>query len=144
MPDWVAAGYREYARRMPRECDLRLAEISPHRRTRGSDAARARTVEGERILSAVPGSARLVALDRGGRQWSTEQLALELEGWLSSGEDVALMIGGPDGLSTECLDAARQRWSLSELTLPHPLVRVVVAEQLYRAWSILRNHPYHR
>lgn len=144
MPEWVTAGYQEYARRMPRECDLRLAEIPPHRRTRGSDAARARAAEGERILSAAPASARLVALDRGGRQWSTERLARELDGWLGSGDDVALMVGGPDGLSTDCLDAARQRWSLSELTLPHPLVRVVVAEQIYRAWSILRNHPYHR
>lgn len=144
MPDWVATGYQEYARRMPRECVLKLTEISPHRRTRGSDAARARAAEGERMLSAAPGSARLVALDQGGRQWSTEQLARELDGWLGSGEDVALMIGGPDGLSAECLAAARQRWSLSALTLPHPLVRVVVAEQLYRAWSILRNHPYHR
>jgi len=144
MPAWVQSGYQEYARRLPAECALHLSEIPLGHRGKGSDPRRAVREEGARMLKAVPKGARLIALDVKGRPWSTEQLAHALEGWLGEGRPVALLVGGPEGLSEECLAQAGQRWSLSPLTLPHPLVRVVVAEQLYRAWSILRNLPYHR
>ena len=97
-----------------------------------------------RILAAVPKGATVVALEVGGRSWSTAQLARQLGDWMGRGQDLALLVGGPDGLGEAARQAAGQHWSLSPLTLPHPLVRVVLAEQLYRAWSILRNHPYHR
>ncbi len=144
MPKWVDDGYQEYARRMPRECGLKLVEIAAGFRGKNADLQRAVRGEGERMLKAIPRGAHVVALDVQGRSWSTEQLSQQLGGWLGGGQDLALLVGGPEGLAPECLDAARQRWSLSPLTLPHPLVRVVVAEQLYRAWSLLSNHPYHR
>ena len=144
MPAWVQQGYDEYARRMPRECTLRLIEIAPGKRGRNADIARAMREEGQRMLAAIPKGARVIALEVNGRDWSTEQLATQLEGWMGGGQDIALLVGGPEGLSDEARAAASQQWSLSPLTLPHPLVRVILAEQLYRAWSILRNHPYHR
>ena len=144
MPGWVEEGYREYAKRLPAECALHLVEIPPGRRGKGADIARALREEGERMLKAIPGNSRVVTLEVEGRPWTTEALAQRLGDWMAGGRDVALLVGGPEGLSAECLARAEQRWSLSPLTLPHPLVRVLLAEQLYRAWSILRNHPYHR
>ena len=144
MPSWVNDGYLEYAKRMPAECTLKLTEIAPGRRGQRVDVARTLRDEGERMLKAVPKGCRLLALDVGGRQWSSEQLAVQLSGWMAQGSDVALLVGGPEGMDPDCLGQAQARWSLSPLTLPHPLVRVLLAEQLYRAWSILRNHPYHR
>jgi 23S rRNA (pseudouridine1915-N3)-methyltransferase len=144
MPRWVQDGYNEYAKRLPPECSLRLVEIPAGRRGKNADVERIMRDESERLLTAVPRGAALVALEVGGRSWSTEQLARRLDGWMGSGQDLALLVGGPDGLTDAARKAAGQLWSLSPLTLPHPLVRVVLAEQLYRAWSILRNHPYHR
>lgn len=144
MPAWVAQGYAEYARRLPADCALRLVEIPAGKRGKGADIARITQQEGEKMLAALPKGARVVALDVKGRPWSTEVLSRELDAWRHDGRDVALLVGGPEGLAPECVARAEQRWSLSNLTLPHPLVRIVVAEQLYRAWSILHNHPYHR
>ena len=144
MPAWVEAGYTDYARRLPAECGLNLTEIGAGRRTKGTDLRRLTEKEGEQMLAAVPRGARVIALDVGGRGWSTEQLAEQLRGWLAGGRDPALLVGGPEGLAPACLAAAGERWSLSPLTLPHPLVRVVLAEQIYRAWSLLAGHPYHR
>lgn len=144
MPDWVAAGYAEYAKRLPPECTLKLVEIEPVRRTKTTVAAQAREDEGRRILKAIPKGAGVVALEVTGQHWSTETLALQLKTWLTAGQDCALLIGGADGLAADCLARAGQRWSLSALTFPHPLVRVIVAEQLYRAWTLLQGHPYHR
>ena len=144
MPGWVAQGFAEYARRLPPHLPLRLAEVPLARRGRRDESERCRHEEGERLLAAVPARARMVALDAGGRQWSTEELAARLDGWLQDGTDLALLVGGPDGLAPECRQRAEHCWSLSRLTLPHMLVRVVVAEQLYRAWTVLQNHPYHR
>ena len=144
MPRWVQQGYSEYAKRLPAECALRLVEISAGRRGKNADIARTVRDESKRILAAVPKGATVVALEVGGRSWSTAQLARQLGDWMGRGQDLALLVGGPDGLGEAARQAARQHWSLSPLTLPHPLVRVVLAEQLYRAWSILRNHPYHR
>jgi len=144
MPDWVEDGYSEYAKRLPAHCRLDLKEIPLPRRGKGTDIARMKEEEGRRLLAAVPSGSRVVALDEAGTEFDTAQLARRLDDWLGGGTDIALLIGGPDGLSAECLAAARERWSLSRLTLAHPLVRVVLAEQVYRAWSLLNNRPYHR
>lgn len=144
MPGWVNQGYAEYARRLPADCALKLVEIPAGKRGKNADIARITRDEGERTLAAIPKGALVVVLDVKGRPWSTEQLAQQLNGWLHDGRDIALLVGGPEGLAPACLARAEQRWSLSALTLPHPLVRIVVAEQLYRAWSIHNGHPYHR
>lgn len=144
VPDWVGAGFDEYAKRLPAQMRLELRTVRGGRRTKGADVARLVREEGARLLAAVPASARVVALDRAGRELSTAELAAELQAQLARGEDLALLVGGPEGLSTECLARAHARWSLSRLTLAHALVRVVVAEQIYRAWSILNKLPYHR
>lgn len=144
MPGWVKTGYAEYAGRLPRECTLNLVEIPAGNRGPNTEVARAIRAEGERLLAAIPASSRVVALDERGLEWSTAQLAGQLTNWLRDGRDLSLLVGGPDGLDPACRARADQLWSLSRLTLPHSLVRVVVAEQLYRAWSLLHNHPYHR
>ncbi len=144
MPAWVAEGFEEYAARMPRECRLVLREVTAGRRTKGADLARVARDEADKLLAAVPKHCRVVALDRQGRELTTQDLAGEIKKQMPLGEDLALLVGGPEGLSAECLAQAHARWSLSRLTLAHPLVRVVIAEQVYRAWSILNNLPYHR
>ena len=144
MPAWVDAGFQDYAGRLPAECKLLLKEIPLGASRSGGDAHKAMREEGEKMLAAVPAGANLIALDVRGKTLSTEELAKQLNLWLQEGRDQALLVGGPDGLGPECLARAGLKWSLSPLTLPHGLVRVVVAEQLYRAWSILKNHPYHR
>lgn len=143
MPAWVTAGYEDYARRLPRELKIDLVEIPLVTRGGNADVARLKAAEGERILRAV-GDARLFALDETGKGLSTLQWAESLTDWMRDGRDVALAIGGPDGHAEPVLQQAEAIWSLSRLTLPHALVRVVLAEQLYRAWSVTVNHPYHR
>lgn len=144
MPSWVEQGYREYAKRLPPECTLTLVEIDPVRRTKSTSVAQAREEEGRRMLKAIPKGVAAVALDERGKAWSTEMLATELEAWMGDGRDRALLVGGADGLAPDCLACCERRWSLSPLTFPHPLVRVILAEQVYRAWSLTRGHPYHR
>lgn len=144
MPAWVEEGYQEYARRLPSNMPLVLHEIPSKFRGKNPDIPRLLSLEGEKMLEAVPKGSRIVALDPGGKQQTTEQLAATFQSWMNTGTDVALLVGGPEGLSPECLQQAHRKWSLSKLTLPHPLVRVVVAEALYRAWSVMTNHPYHR
>jgi 23S rRNA (pseudouridine1915-N3)-methyltransferase len=144
MPAWVEQGYGEYAQRMPAEARLELKEIAPGKRGKNADIPRILQDEGQRMQAAIPKNARIISLDVGGSRWSTEQLAERLQDWMASGQDLALLVGGPEGLSADCRALARESWSLSPLTFPHPLVRVILAEQLYRAWSVLRNHPYHR
>lgn len=142
MPDWVATGYEEYARRLPGECRLELKALVP--RGRAGDTATRKREEGQVLLGAVPGRARVVALDERGKGWSTRELAAQLARWMDDGRDVALLVGGADGLAPECLARAEQQWSLSPLTLPHMMVRVLVAEQIYRANALNHGHPYHR
>ncbi len=144
MPSWVKQGYEEYAKRMPRECELILKEIPAGKRGKNSDVARITRDEGERMLAALPKNAHVVTLDVPGKQWSTPRLAESMQNWLVSGQDIALLVGGPEGLADSVKKLAKESWSLSNLTFPHPLVRIVVAEQIYRAWSIINNHPYHR
>lgn len=147
MPAWVQEGYTEYAKRLPREIFLEMVEIPLGQRGQKNATAlidKARRKEGAAMLSALGPRDHVVALDVKGKPWSTEQLSRQLRAWQLLGESVCLLVGGPDGLSGDCLNAARQRWSLSPLTLPHPLVRVVLAEQIYRAWTLLVGHPYHK
>jgi 23S rRNA (pseudouridine1915-N3)-methyltransferase len=144
MPAWVTAGYTEYARRLPHECSLQLVEIPVSKRRKSLPAALAMQEEGQLMLAAIPAGCLVIALDVTGKAWSTEGLAERLQQWMAGGRDVALLVGGPDGLAPECLASSDIRWSLSALTYPHALVRIILAEQLYRAWSINAGHPYHR
>jgi 23S rRNA (pseudouridine1915-N3)-methyltransferase len=144
MPRWVVEGYEEYARRLPAEMALHLVEIPPGHRGKKADLQRTLKDEGARMLKALPKNCRVVVLDVRGKLWSTERLADNLQQWMDEGRDLALLVGGPEGLAEACLERAELSWSLSHLTFPHPLVRVVLAEQLYRAWSLISNHPYHR
>jgi len=144
MPAWVNQAVEDYGRRLPRELKLQWREIPLARRARDSKPEQLREREGEQILKVIPASDKVIALDVQGKRISTAHLAQQLESWQMSGANYSLMIGGPDGLSGQCLGRADLRWSLSDLTLPHPLVRVLLTEQLYRAWTITVNHPYHR
>lgn len=129
---------------MQQDVKVTLKEIAPIKRTKSSDIGRTIELEGQRILDAIPKDHGVIMLDVCGRQWSTVELSQRLLKWQSDGRDYSLIIGGADGLSSECQQRAEQAWSLSRLTLPHPLARVVVCEALYRAWSVNQNHPYHR
>ena len=143
VPKWVNAGYEEFAKRMPRECRLELLEINPGDRS-GGDVERARLAEAERILAKLSERDQVIALDELGRQATSQGWAESFESWLHSGRDVAFIIGGPDGLDPRVLSRADATWALGAMTLPHALVRVVLAEQIYRAWTIVSGHPYHR
>lgn len=144
MPSWVNDGTHEYTRRMPPELPLELAEVPLVNRGKNPDIPRIMDKEGAALLAATGDRDRVIAMEVGGAAWSTERLATRLEEWMLDGRDVSFLVGGPDGLSEACRKRADQLWSLSPLTLPHPLVRILLAEQLYRAWTITRNHPYHR
>ena len=144
MPDWVTAGFDEYAKRMPREMPLQLMELKPATRGSNVEPARWMRTEAERIRAALPRGALSVVLDEHGRSFPTRKLADHLERWRNESRDIAFVIGGADGLDPDLKSGADLLWSLSPLTLPHGLVRVILAEQLYRASTILANHPYHR
>ena len=143
-PAWVAQGFVEYQKRLSHWLPLELVEVEPGIRGKGRDTARAMSDEGARVLAALPKHPNVVALDGRGRMHSSEQLAQRLEHWRAQGRDVAFLIGGPEGHASEVLARADESWSLGPLTLPHMLVRLVLAEQLYRAAALLANHPYHR
>ncbi len=144
MPDWVDAGVADYIRRFGPEIRFELREITLARRAREASTLRAVADEGARVLAAIRADAFVVALDVTGKMYSTEQLSDWLRVRMREGRDLTFLIGGPDGLAPDCLQRSDLRWSLSALTLPHALVRIVVVEQLYRALSLLRGHPYHR
>ena len=143
-PAWVADGFAEYRKRLSHWLPLDLVEIEPGVRGKGRDAVRATFDEGQRVLAAIPKGALVVALDGRGRTWSSEQLAQRMETWRGSGRDLVFLIGGPEGHASEVMERSDESWSLGPLTLPHMLVRLVLAEQLYRANAMLANHPYHR
>jgi 23S rRNA (pseudouridine1915-N3)-methyltransferase len=144
MPEWITAGFSDYAKRFPPGYQFSLLEIAPEKRTAQSDLHRIKETEGKKILRALQPGNLVIALDSRGQPWSTEKLAEHLTIWHSENRNVDFLVGGPEGLADACLAAAQIKWSLSNLTLPHTLVRILVAEQLYRAWSILQKHPYHR
>lgn len=143
-PSWVAQGFTEYQKRLSHWLPLDLMEVEPGVRGKGRDTARAMSDEGARVLAALPKNAHVIALDGRGKMHSSEQLAQRLEHWRSQGRDLAFLIGGPEGHAQDVITRADELWSLGPLTLPHMLVRLVLAEQLYRAAALLANHPYHR
>jgi 23S rRNA (pseudouridine1915-N3)-methyltransferase len=144
MPAWAQAGWEEYARRFPSDLRLDLKAVKAEPRTGGRSAAALMAAEAERIQGAIPRGSRIVALDERGTALTSAGLAQRLETWRQTADDVALLIGGPDGLDPALRSAAHERIRLSDLTLPHAMVRVLLAEQLYRAWSLNAGHPYHR
>ena len=144
MPDWITDGFDEYRKRLNQDVILELVEIPAGKRGKNADIERITDKEGELMLAAIQPADHVITLDVGGQRLSTEKLSQQLEKLLRQGNHVALLIGGPEGLAPQCRSRARESWSLSDLTLPHPLVRVLIAEQIYRAWSILKGHPYHR
>lgn len=144
MPAWVDSGTEEYRKRLPRDFVLNIVEIPLSQRSKTTDLKRAMAKEGEASLQAIGKGDYVVALDVLGQNLSTEKLAKKINTVRDVGQNLSLLVGGPDGLAPECLQRADATWSLSALTMPHPIVRVVVAEQLYRVWSLLNNHPYHR
>ncbi len=144
MPSWVEQGFLEYQKRLVGECHLILTEIPAEKRKSRNSVQRLMKIEGDKIMGAVPRTAHVVALDMNGTQWGTIEVAAALSRWMSLGKNITLLIGGPEGLSEDCRAKANETWSLSRLTFPHPMVRIIVAEQLYRGWSMLRNHPYHK
>ena len=144
MPPWISDGFSEYAQRLRSGVQLELIEVDTPRRGQNPDLSRIVREEGVRLLQAAPSGAYRIALDQSGRSYDSESLAGQLEKWMTFGRDVALIVGGPDGLSDEVLTSVDQCWSVSALTLAHPLVRIVIAEQLYRAYAISRGMPYHR
>ena len=144
MPDWITAGFNEYAKRMPREARIELLEIKPEPRSTGKTTAQIMEAEAQRVLAALPQNCLRIALDERGSQPTTRQLAAQMQEWMREGRDVAFIVGGADGLHDSVKQGAQQLLALSALTLPHAFVRVLLAEQLYRAHSLLHNHPYHR
>ena len=145
MPVWVGAAVAEYKKRLPANFELIVTEISLSKRSKANpDIARMCENEGKSLLNAVSRNQYIIALDVKGRSHSTEVLANKVNKVMENGQGLALLVGGPDGLSRKCLETANEIWSLSALTLPHTIVRIVVAEQIYRVWSVLAGHPYHR
>jgi 23S rRNA (pseudouridine1915-N3)-methyltransferase len=144
MPKWVEAGFDEYARRMPHEATIELMEIKPEKRGEGKKIEQLLVAEAARILAALPSKCRIVAMDERGRQWTTAKLADSITGWMRNGGDTAFLVGGSDGLDANIKNSADEVLSLSAMTLPHGLARILLAEQLYRAVSLINRHPYHR
>jgi 23S rRNA (pseudouridine1915-N3)-methyltransferase len=144
MPVWVQTAWTEYARRFPPGLALKLKEIPLVKRSRNAAVESLLKAEGDALLSSVPEGHRLIALDERGKQWSTMELSEQMENWMREEKGVCFLVGGPDGLAGHCRERARDVWALGRLTLPHPMVRAILAEQLYRAWTITQNHPYHR
>jgi 23S rRNA (pseudouridine1915-N3)-methyltransferase len=144
MPPWVEAAFQEYAKRMPREAAIELIEIKPEKRGSAKSAEQLLAAEGARIRAAIPPRCRIVAMDERGSQWTTAILADSITKWMKNGGDTAFLVGGADGLDPDIRNSADEVFALSALTLPHAFVRILLAEQLYRAVSLIKGHPYHR
>ena len=144
MPGWVTQGVDEYLRRMPSECQVKIIELPLGQRVKSKNIKQAMLQEEKSILAAIPNNTLVIAMEVKAKIWSTELLSEKMQDWMQSGKDVALLVGGPDGMTQACINKAVDKWSLSNLTLPHPLVRIVLAEQLYRGLMVIKNHPYHK
>ena len=144
MPSWIDEGFKEYAQRMPKLCELQLVEIAAKKRGKNADTARILRDEARELEAAIPKGALCIVLDRKGKAISTEALAENMQRWIDESQDVAILIGGPEGIAPELISRSQMLWSMSAMTFAHPVVRVMLAEQLYRAWSINANLPYHR
>ena len=143
-PSWVDAAFKEYAGRLPRQWKFRLDVIATAQRSKNTLPAGARLAEGEKVIASIRPGEFVVLLDERGKALSSRDLGEHLTDWQSAGSDLCFLIGGPDGVSEECAARANFRWSLSRMTLPHGLARVMFSEQLYRAWTLTQGHPYHR
>lgn len=144
MPAWVNSGFFEYYKRMPKSCQLNLIEIPALKRIKSCNISNIIKEEGSKLLAAISKNTLIIALDEHGKEWSSLEFAKKFDAWYSEQQSINFLVGGPDGLSQDCLQKAQLIWSLSKLTLPHQLVKVFIAEQIYRAWSIINKHPYHR
>ena len=144
MPTWIESGFKEYSKRLPKNINFKLIEITPAIRSKNNNAENFKQKEEEKINEALDPNSLIIALDEHGKSISSQSLANQLQTWNDENQHISLIIGGADGLSDAIKKKANQLWSLSEMTLPHGLVRVMVTEQLYRAWTITQNHPYHR
>ncbi len=144
VPAWVKEGFADYQARLKQSLPLEVLDLSLGQRGKNADLKRVLADEGQRMQRAIPKNSRVIALDGDGANWSSEQLAQQLASWQQEGRDLCFLIGGPDGLDTSCLQAAHTKLSLGAMTLPHALVRIILAEQLFRAVCVLSNHPYHR
>ena len=144
MPSWVQVACSEYLKRIPDELNVSIIEIPMKQRGKGTNINLAVIQEGEAMLKVIRANDKVVALDLRGKSWKTEELARNIQGWKQSGDDYSLLIGGPDGISQNCIERADILWSLSPLTFPHPFVRILLVEQIYRASAINSRHPYHR
>lgn len=144
MPDWVESGVEEYRKRLTQDITLDVVEIPAGKRVKNADLARLTEKEGEQMLASLHNGEHVIALDVQGKSLSTEAMAARLGQLMQAGKPLALLVGGPEGLASACVARADEKWSLSPLTLPHPLVRVLLAEQLYRCWTLIKGHPYHR
>jgi 23S rRNA (pseudouridine1915-N3)-methyltransferase len=143
-PSWVDSAFAEYAGRLPRQWQFRLQEIAAAQRNKGAVKNAAKDAEGAKILAQTKAAELVIVLDERGRQFTSRELATKIDDWQTVGQDIIFVIGGPDGVAADVLQRANLTWSLSKLTLPHGLARVLFAEQIYRAWSLLTGHPYHR
>lgn len=144
MPDWVNSAWDDYVKRMPAEWAISLKEIKPEPRTSGKTPKQMMLAEAQRIEAAIPEHTLRIALDEHGRDMTTQSFATKLESWHQLSQNIVIIIGGPDGLDSQFKENCDELIRLSSMTMPHPMVRIVLVEQLYRAWSILNNHPYHR
>lgn len=144
MPTWIESGFKEYAKRLPKNINFKLIEITPATRSKNNNADNYKQKEQEKIEATLSPKSIIIALDERGKSINSQQLANQLQTWNDDNQHISLIIGGADGLNEPLKKKANQLWSLSAMTLPHGLVRVMVAEQIYRAWSITQNHPYHR
>jgi len=144
MPGWVDDAFAGYTKRVRDNCEFKLIEVPALKRGKNADVKRIARDEGQKLLAAVPSNSRVIALERTGKPIDTESLSKKMQGWMNDGMNAALLVGGPEGLSPEVLQAADETWSLSVMTFAHPVVRVMLAEQVYRAWSIVQGLPYHR
>lgn len=144
MPNWVNTAFNDYVSRLPRDFSLQLIEVASHKRTKKADTNKILQVEGQLLINSVAPNNKVIALDRQGLTLSTETFTDHLNSFYEQSQDISILVGGPEGICTSVLQKSDGLWSLSALTLPHPLVRVMIAEQVFRAWSLLNNHPYHR
>ena len=144
MPDWIESGFKEYSKRLPRQINFNLIEITPAVRSKNNNAENYKLKEEEKILGILSKDSMIIALDEHGRLINSQSLAGQLQNWMEDQLHISFIIGGADGLSKNILKKAHHTWSLSKMTLPHGLVRVMLVEQIYRAWTIINNHPYHR
>ena len=144
MPRWVEQGIEDYAKRMRSSCPIQVCEITPVKRGTGINTEECLAKEAKKLLEKLPRNSHVVMLDASGQQWTTLDFAACIKRWMAAGRDVSFLVGGSDGLAQQCQEQADEVWSFSKLTFPHAVMRLLLVEQLYRAWSVINRLPYHR